>query len=546
MTRTMADSASAQQNARRISQPSAARKPLKNNVFDLMAGATRRLWPLFPYHDAGSSVPRGGIVNSDADDSDFGHLGEHAVVLGASMGGLLAARVLADFFRTVTVIERDELPDDPVNRRGVPQGRHVHALLARGAQILEEFFPGFLDGLVAAGAPVVDERELSNRYVSFGGHEVLRSGTIAGDHKANDLYMPSRPLLECHVRRRVQAMENVTIRDGHEVAELTAAADRNRVTGVRIVNRAGGAHHELTADLVVDAMGRGAHTPALLENLGYGRPVEDRVVMHTTYVSQPLRIPPGTLKEMLSLISPAPGRPTGMFLNGYEHDTWIFTVFGMVGHEPPRDLAGMLSFAEDYAPDHLLAAVRAGEPLGPVVEHRMPSSQWRRYDKMRRFPDGLVVCGDAICSFNPIYGQGMSVAALDAVALRDCLRQGVTDLPRRYFRAAAKAIGVAWQTGASSDLAFPEVEGRRTPSMRLTNRLVDSVLTACESDAVAASQFLRVTGLLDPPIRLLHPSFLYRVVTVNRGRRQRHWRSRQVAVQQDRPKSRENATCTLS
>ena len=205
----------------------------------------------------------------------------------------------------------------------------------------------------------------------------------------------------------------------------------------------------LTADLVVDAMGRSAHTPALLENLGYGRPPEDHITMHTTYVSQRMRIPPGTLTEMMALISPAPGRPTGMFLVGYEHDTWIFTVFGLVGHEQPRDLAGMVSFAEHYTPAHLLAAVRTGEPLGPVVQHRMPSSQWRRYDKMRRLPDGLLACGDAICSFNPIYGQGMSVAALDAVALRDCLRRGVTDLPRRYFRATAKAIGVAWETGAT-------------------------------------------------------------------------------------------------
>jgi 2-polyprenyl-6-methoxyphenol hydroxylase-like FAD-dependent oxidoreductase len=479
-------------------------------------------------------------------DSEFGYVGERAVVLGASMAGLLAARVLADFFRTVTVIERDELPDDPVNRRGVPQGRHVHALQTRGAQILEEFFPGFLDELVAAGAPVWDDGELTKVYVSYSGHELPRSGTIAGDHKAMAIHVPSRPLLERHVRRRVQAMANVTIHGGHDVAELTVAADRRRVTGVWVVKRGGGTQHELPADLVVDAMGRGARTPAVLENLGYGRPVEDHIVMHTTYVSQLLRIPPGTLTEKVSLIGPAPGRPTGMALNGYEHGTWIFTVFGMAGHDPPRDLAGMLSFAKDYAPAHLLAAVRAGEPLGPVVEHRMPSSQWRRYDKMRRFPDGLVVCGDAICSFNPIYGQGMSVAALEAVALRDSLRRGVTDLPRRYFRAAAKPISLAWQTGAASDLAFPEVEGRRTSSMRVTNRLVELVLTACESDAVVATQFVKVAWLVDPPIRLLRPSFLYRVATANLGRRQRHWRSRRAAVQPDRPKTKENATCTPS
>ncbi len=448
-------------------------------------------------------------------------LGEHAVVLGASMGGLLAARVLADFFRTVTVVERDVLPDGTANRRGVPQGRHPHALLARGAQTLGEFFPGIFDELVGDGAPVWDDAEYARLFLSFNGHLMPRSGKVAvDDPKAFAMYQPSRPLLEGHVRRRLRALENVTILDGHDVAELTSTADHKRVNGVRIVERDDGAEKELTADLVVDAMGRAAHTPSLLQSLGYGRPVEDHIITHTTYVSQPLRIPPGTLKEMLVLISPTPDRPTGMFLVNNENDTWIFTVCGMVGHEPPRDLAGMLSFAQDYAPAHLLAAVRTGEPLAPVVQHRLPSSQWRRFDKMRRFPDGLLVTGDAMCSFNPIYGQGMSVAAMDALALREALGRGVNGLPRRYFRAAAKSIGVAWGLGAGTDLACPKVEGRRTASMRMTNRYANWVLSACETDAVVHAQFFKVTGLIDPPARLFNPSFIYRVATVNRRRRQ--------------------------
>jgi 2-polyprenyl-6-methoxyphenol hydroxylase-like FAD-dependent oxidoreductase len=445
-------------------------------------------------------------------------LGDHAVVLGASMSGLLAATVLADFYQNITLVERDVLPDETANRRGVPQGRHPHALLARGAQTLEQLFPGILNELVADGAPVWADGELSRLYISFAGHRVVRSGKSALDHKANAMYQPSRPFLECHVRRHVQAIGNVTIVDGRDVAGLIATADRKRVTGVRVIDRDGGAEQELTADLVMDAMGRAAHTPAFLESLGYGRPVEDHIVVHTTYVSQLLRIPPGALKEMLVLISAAPGRPTGMFLVNNENDTWIFTVFGMVGHEPPRDLAGMLSFAQEYAPAHVLAAVRAGEPLAPVVQHRLPSSQWRRYDKMRRFPDGLLVTGDAMCSFNPVYGQGMSVAAMEALALRKSLRRGDTALSRRYFRAAAKPIGVAWGLAAGSDLAFPEVEGRRTPAMRLTNRFADWVLSACESDAVVHAQFFKVTGLVDPPARLFHPSFIYRVATANRRR----------------------------
>jgi hypothetical protein len=265
-------------------------------------------------------------------------------------------------------------------------------------------------------------------------------------------------------------------------------------------------------------MGRGAHTPNLLESLGYGRPIEDRIVMRTCYVSQPLRIPPGAVEQLVA-VGAAPGRPTGMFLLGYENDTSIFTVFGMVGHEPPGDLSGMLAFAQEYTPDHVLAAVRAAEPLGEVIRHRMPSSQWRRYDKMRRFPEGLLVCGDAICSFDPIYGQGMTVSALDAVALRDCLVRSGHDVARRYFRAAAKSIAVAWRMGAGSDLAFPEVQGRRSLSMRMTNRLADWVLTACESDAVVVEKFFRVNNLIDPPVRLMHPSFISRVAAVNLRRR---------------------------
>lgn len=457
-------------------------------------------------------------------------LGERAIVLGASMGGLLAARVLADFFRTVTVVDRDELPDEPANRRGVPQGRHPHVLLARGAQTLGELFPGILDELVAGGAPVWDDGELSKLYISVSGHLMPRSGKTAADPKLTALYQSSRSFLECHVRRRVQAIENVTVVAGREVAELITSADRKRVTGVRLVERGGGAEQKLKADLIVDAMGRAAHTPAFLESHGYGRPAEDHIVVHTTYVSQPLRIPPGALKEMLVLISAAPGRPTGMFLANSENDTWIFTVFGMVGHEPPRDFAGMLSFAQEYAPAHVLAAVRAGEPMAPVVQHRLPSSQWRRYDKMRRFPDGLLVTGDAMCSFNPVYGQGMSVAAMDALALRDSLRRGVTDLPRRYFRAAAMSIGVAWSLAAGPDLAFPEVEGRRTPAMHVTNRFANWVLSAAETDRVAYAQFFKVTGLLDPPARLFHPSFIFRVAAVNLRRRQRDSQARPAEV----------------
>jgi len=452
-------------------------------------------------------------------------LGEHAVVLGASMGGLLAARVLADFYETVTVVERDVLPETSANRRGVPQGRHVHLLLGRGSQVLDELFPGFLDELVAAGAPSFDG-DMSKLYLSNGGHLFPRSG------RAKDVpfFLPSRPLLESHVRRRMRAVANVTVLDGHDVVELTSTPPRDRVTGALVRERPDGSERVLGADLVVDAMGRGARTPAFLEGLGYGRPAEDQLGMRLAYSSQLLRIPPGMLNELMVIIGPVPGRPTGMALFGNENNTWMFSVIGMVGREPPDELAEMLAFVEDFAPAHVLAAIRAGEPLAEVARYRMPSSQWRRYDKMRRFPAGLLVFGDAICSFNPVYGQGMTVAALEALALQRCLRRGEDGLARRHFQATAKAVGVAWQMATGADLSLPEVEGPRPLPVRIANNYVDRVLAAAESDIVVAEQFARVIAFLDPPTSLFHPALIARVATTNLRRRKGDHAGTQLAA----------------
>ncbi len=448
-------------------------------------------------------------------------IGNHAVVLGASMAGLLAARSLSEFFDAVTVVERDPLPDvlpdKGAARRGVPQGRHIHALLARGAQVIEELFPGILDELVIDGAHYFDGRDLSRLHYNVGGHLMVRSGS------ANSLtaYCATRPFLEEHVRARVLSIPNVTLLDEHDIVELTATLDHHRVTGARLVNRRTREEATLSADLVVDATGRAARTPAWLDSLGYDRPPEDHVVVHLTYVSQLLRMAADALHELGFLIGIVPGRPNGMGLVHCENDTWLFTVMGIAGREPACDLAAMCEFVEDYAPTHLLDAVRAAERIGEPVRHRQPSSQWRRYDKVRRFPEGLLVTGDAICSFNPVYGQGMTVAALEALALRDCLSRGTRDLARRFFRAAAAPIRQAWELSANPDLSLPEIDGTPPLLTRLLNVYVDRVLTAAECDAATFNQFMRVTSMVDPGTRLLRPAIMWRVARANH-RRRRH------------------------
>jgi 2-polyprenyl-6-methoxyphenol hydroxylase-like FAD-dependent oxidoreductase len=443
-------------------------------------------------------------------------IGQRAVVLGASIAGLLAARVLAEFYGSVTVVDRDELGDDPVPRRGVPQGRHIHALTAGGAQVMDELFPGLLEELVAAGVPVWDDGDLSMVDVSVGGHRLVRSGRV-GDGEVVTIYYPSRPFLEGCIRRRLRAVENVTLLSGHKAAELTSTAQRDRITGVRLVSR-DGEDTCAAADLVVDATGRGSRLPVFLENMGYGRPREDEVVVRLVYVSQALRIPPGALRENLVVAFPEPGRHTLMALCRYENGISMLTVGGMLGEEPPTDSVGMAAFAEKVGPASVVASLRAAEPVGDISRHRVPSNRWRRYDKIASFPKGLLVCGDAICSLNPIYAQGMTVAALLATTLRDCLQRGENDLSRRFFRESAKVVSVAWRMAAGSDLALPEVEGMRSWSMRLTNLYTERLLAVAESDPFVANRFFRTAGFVDAPNALLHPSVLRRVATANRRR----------------------------
>ena len=433
-------------------------------------------------------------------------IGERAVVLGASMAGLLAAQVLSDSYGQVTVIDRDELPEASTHRRGVPHGRHLHALAARGQQALEELFCGLTAELVADGVPAGDM--LADTRLFFSGHRLRRAPTGLG------LLCASRPVLEGRVRARVRALPNVRLVDRCDVVGLATTPDRRRVTGARLLRRADGSAEEvLGADLVVDATGRGARTPAWLEALGYPRPEREQVRVGLGYATRIYRLPPDALGGDLAVLQAAtPRHPRAGALQVLEGDRWMVTLAGILGDHPPTDPVGFLDFARSLRFPDIYQAVRDAEPLDDPVAFRFPASVRHRYEKLDRFPDGLLVMGDAVASFNPIYGQGMSVAALEALALRRHLEHGTAPRPRRWFRELARVVDVPWDIAAGGDLVFPGVQGRRTAKVRLVSAYLARLHAAAAHDADLAGAFLRVAGLVAPPGSLLRPGVAARVL----------------------------------
>jgi 2-polyprenyl-6-methoxyphenol hydroxylase-like FAD-dependent oxidoreductase len=428
------------------------------------------------------------------------------------MAGLWASRVLSDHFHRVTLIERDRLPEDAENRKGVPQGRHLHALLVRGEQIISQLFPGLTSDFIQAGAVRLDFPG-DVLWFQEGGYKVRFYSGIA-------LIFLSRPLLECSVRRRVLAITNLTCLEQHAVQSLVASADRTRITGVKVRRRTEGAPEEaLEADLVVDATGRGSHSPQWLETLGYPRPEESVVKVDVGYTTRIFRQAPALLpnaKGIFTLPAPPHGKRAGG-LFPIEGGRWIVTLAGWLGDHAPADEHGFLDYAKSLACPDIYNVISRAEPLTDFATHRFPSNLRHHYERMSRFPEGYLVMGDAMCSFNPVYGQGMSVSAMEAEALDSCLkgagrRNSLRGLARAFFKRAAKAIDTPWTLAAGEDFRFPGVEGPKPVGTDLINRYVAQVHKTTVRDRETTRALFQVLTLTHSPKRLLSPGIVLRVV----------------------------------
>ena len=431
--------------------------------------------------------------------------GGSALVIGAGIAGLCAARTLAGRFEQVLVLDRDELPDAAVPRRGVTQGGHGHVLLVSGQRALGELFPGLMDELVQAGGVRFDP----GTELSF-----YRFGSI-WPREPSELRLVtfSRPLLELAIRRRVAELPNVTIRAGVSVAALLGGA--GRVSGARLD---GG--EVIETDLVVDCTGRGARSNHWLSALGFPAPRVSEVKVGVGYATRFYRRSPGDLAEgsaVFSLPDPPGEKRAGLALP-VEGDRWLISLGGW--HDDfPRDLPAYERHARELPHPGIARLIDRCEPLTELSVVRYPASRRRYFEELSQLPGGYLALGDAICSFNPIYGQGMTCAALEAVELGRLLDGAGpgsvavgSELPARYYQQAAKIVATPWQFATGGDFSYPETGGDRPRGVRLKNAYARRVQLASMADPQVRRVFTSVQHLITDPGELLKPAMVVRVL----------------------------------
>ncbi|MER5810043.1 hypothetical protein ABT143_17955 [Streptomyces sp. NPDC002033] len=431
---------------------------------------------------------------------------DHAVVLGAGLAGLLTARVLAERFARVTVVERDELSEDgPRFRPGVPQSRHAHVLWARGVDVMEGLLPGITAELTAGGCALLE----SPRDFLW-----LSPADWFGPLPGTRVLLGSREVIDWTLRRAVLRDGRIRLLAGRAAAGLVAGADGRSVAGVTL--REDG---PLPARLVVDATGRTSRTPAWLAALGYPAPALTRYDSHLGYSSRTYRTPADPARPWRGMyVQGRPDSPRGGVLVPVDGDRWLVTLIGNGEHAPPTKDPDFLEFARGLRSPALYDAIREAEPLSDPTGFRGTANERRHYERADRWPEGLLVVGDAACRFNPVYGHGMTVAALGAQALHEALAgldtEGIPAACRALQRRTAPAASVAWQIATSEDLRYPGTEGPPPDrATRILQRYMSRVMVGANTDAALCAPFFGVLSLTAPPTTLLSPGTVLRVLS---------------------------------
>ncbi|MGB8201434.1 MAG: NAD(P)-binding protein [Pseudonocardiaceae bacterium] len=440
---------------------------------------------------------------------------ERALVIGSGIGGLATARVLAEHFSRVTVVDKDHVSIEGAPRPGVPQARHVHGLLGKGAEVLEGLFPGLCAELETLGAVCFDHGQGVCTHTPHGPVPRARVG--------RPIQVFTRELLESRIRRRVVAIPSVQVTGGVRVTGLRTDSSGRRVVGVtaiRLPSTPSPASEDvLPTDLVVDASGRFSALPQWLEAIGYPQP-RDRVVNAGLAYSTCLFDGPDEDWRVIYHVNSAPHLPRGAYAIRTESGQWLVTLFGAAGDHPPVKLDGFSRFAQSLNNPELKKIVDGGNLVAGVHHYARTENRLREYHRLPRWPERLVVLGDAVCAFNPIYGQGMTVASLEAVALGAQLtrsRTGAETRPEgRLFQQRLPWItAVPWLLSTNEDQLWQaHMNGHRARlSARALHWYMNKLLDATITDPQVYRAFLNVFHMVRRPTHLARPSVLLRALT---------------------------------
>ena len=438
-------------------------------------------------------------------------LGKRAVVIGAGIGGLATAGALAQYFEQVDILERDRLATSVASRSGTPQDRHPHGLLAGGLRALDQIFPGFKSALAAAGAvPVGFTRDVQIERPDV--------GVLPKRDFGISMLCATRPLIELVLRRRAEAIANITLRPAARVTGIVPAAAGAGVRGIRFVNGSGGSEI-LDADLVVDASGRGAPTLTLLDALGWDRPQMTEIGVDISYATVVVEIAPGATADW-KLVLTLPDPPHGLFnavMAPTEDGRWIIAIADHSGSSWIETWDAFLEASRLLITPTLSNALRYARPPDGIRHYRFPVSTWKHFERLPRLPRGVLPVADSFCRFNPIHAQGMSSAAKQARLLQDVLSRAAADpdpiaaAPARFMTEVASVLETPWIMSTSADLAFPQTRGQRPDNFAEAQRFEAALFRAAVADPVVHRAMIEVAQLLQPHQRLREPDIVRRI-----------------------------------
>ncbi|MCW3467023.1 FAD-dependent oxidoreductase [Chitinophaga nivalis] len=433
----------------------------------------------------------------------------HAIVIGGSITGLLAARVLADHFEKVTVLEKDTLTDTPVPHKTVPQGYHQHIVLGKGIDLLDNWFPGIIAEIIAEGGGRVD----AGADLAWFFHGAWRPRFTSGLYTL----ISARPYTEFHVKRRLLAgYTNVVIQDDRHVAGLLVNDDKTRINGIQL-REPNGNVTSLTADLVVDAGGRGSQTPEWLENIGYTKPPEEEVEINVGYTTN-LYPFPENFKEDWKVLAIYPEYPhswRGGFLSKVQGNQLMVTLTGYFDDYAPTDEAGYVAFAASLPKPDIYNQIVHQQPIGPAKLYKVVKTRRRYYEQLASLPDGLVVVGDAVCVFNPVFGQGITVAACHVAELQQYLANAADNakgFTLAFQRQLINHLDLPWMLTSVIDLSYPQTKGKRARGASVMSWGLKKMLGACSKDAHVQQVFLRVFHMYEGAAAMASPGFIFRVI----------------------------------